>query len=53
MNQKLIRAGVALVLALTAGGVGYSARGGSVAGTCVSIPAATVIASTGDAVRVI
>ncbi len=55
MKQKLIRAGVAFVLALTAGGVGYSAggSGGGVAGTCVNIPAQTVTAPASGTVRVV
>lgn len=52
MNQKLIRAGVALVLALAAGGVGYTA-GGSGAQASVSIPAQTVSAPVADSVRVL
>ena len=52
MNQKLIRAVVAAVLALAAGGVGYSA-GGSTQPVSVSIPAATVLAPKAGSTRVI
>ena len=55
MKQKLIRAGVATVLAMAAGGAGYLAGSNakSVAGTCVSIPAQTITAPAAGAVRVI
>ncbi|MFZ2500899.1 MAG: phospholipase D-like domain-containing protein [Minisyncoccia bacterium] len=57
MRQKLIRAGVAAVLALTSGLVGYSAGGNgtgpSVAGTCVSIPTQTIVAPATGSIRVI
>lgn len=45
MRQKLIRAGVAGILAFSAAFVGYSAGGNgeAVAGTCVSIPEQTVV----------
>lgn len=52
MRQKILRAGVALILALAAGGVGYTA-GGSGVQTPVSIPAQTVSAPTTDSVRVV
>lgn len=52
MNQKLIRAGVALVLALAAGGVGYAA-GGNGAKASVSIPAQTVSAPPAGSTRVV
>ena len=52
MNQKVIRAGVALILTLAAGGVGYSAGKSSVPES-VSIPAQTVTAPATGAVRVI
>lgn len=51
MNKKLIRAGVALVLALAAGGAGYTA--GSSGTREVSIPAQIVTAPPAGAVRVI
>ncbi|MHB8710200.1 MAG: phospholipase D-like domain-containing protein [Minisyncoccota bacterium] len=54
MNQKLVRAGVALVLALAAGGAGYSAgHSGAAESAAPSIPAQTVIAPAAGAVRVI
>jgi len=53
MNQRLIRAGVAAVLAFAAGMVGYSAKGDIVAGTCVNIPAQTVTIPSSDSVRVV
>jgi hypothetical protein len=53
MKQKYIRAGIALILAFTAGSIGYSANNGGVAGTCVSIPAETVTAPVTGTVRVI
>jgi len=52
MRQKVIRAGVALVLAGAAGFVGYSA-GGSGAQASVSIPAQTVSAPAKDSIRVV
>jgi hypothetical protein len=55
MNPKLIRALVAVVLILAAGGVGYVLGGNknTVAGTCVSIPSQTIAAPASGAVRVI
>lgn len=53
MNQKLIRAVVAAVLALAAGSVGYSAGGGGAEPASVSIPAATVLAPKAGSTRVI
>ena len=53
MKQKLIRAGVALVLAVAAGGVGYFVGSGSAQSVNVSIPAQTVTAPATGAVRVI
>lgn len=53
MKQKLIRAGVALVLALTAGSVGYAAGGGDAQTANVSIPAQTVTAQPVGTTRVI
>lgn len=50
MNQKILRAVAALVLAASAGGVGYAARGGV---TNVSVPAQTVVAPSADSVRII
>ena len=52
MNQKVIRAGVALVLALAAGGVGYNAGKSSIPES-ISIPAQTVVAPAAGAVRVV
>lgn len=52
MKQKLIRAGVALMLALAAGGVGYTA-GGNTVPQSVSIPAQTVKAPAANSVRVL
>lgn len=52
MNQKAIRAGAAIVLALAAGGVGYSA-GNSATPKNIEIPAQTVTAPAAGAVRVI
>ncbi|MEK7126351.1 MAG: phospholipase D-like domain-containing protein, partial [Patescibacteria group bacterium] len=52
MNQKVIRAGVALVLALAAGGVGYNAGSNSIP-EIVSIPAQTVSAPEKNSVRVV
>ncbi|MFZ2167524.1 MAG: phospholipase D-like domain-containing protein [Minisyncoccia bacterium] len=53
MNQKLIRAVVAAVLAIAAGSVGYSAGGDGAQVTSVSIPAATVLAPKAGSTRVI
>jgi len=52
MNQKILRGIVALVLALAAGGVGYTA-GGNGAQASVSIPAQTVSAPAPGSVRVV
>lgn len=52
MNQKIIRAGVALVLALAAGGIGYT-TGSNAVSQNVSIPAQTVTAPAANSVRVI
>ncbi|MDP1690171.1 MAG: phospholipase D-like domain-containing protein [bacterium] len=52
MNQKIIRAGVALVLALAAGGAGYTLGVESVP-VPVSIPSQTVTAPVANTVRVI
>jgi hypothetical protein len=52
MKQRLIRAGIALVLVLAAGGVGYQ-LGKSAIPAPVSIPAQTVSAPPKDSVRVI
>jgi hypothetical protein len=51
MNPKMMRAGAAVVLALAAGAVGYSANSGSM--PSVSIPEQTVTAPAAGAVRVI
>lgn len=53
MKQKLIRAGVALVLALAAGGVGYSAGGSGAQTASVEIPPQTVTAPPAGSTRVI
>ncbi|MHB0865999.1 MAG: phospholipase D-like domain-containing protein [Minisyncoccota bacterium] len=54
MNQKLIRAGVALVLALAAGSAGYAAGGDkNTNAACMNIPPQTVAAPTVGSVRVI
>ncbi len=57
MKAKMIRAGVAAILALAAGGVGYAAGGSGApaasAGTCASIPDTTVAAPAAGAVRVV
>lgn len=55
MNQKLIRAGVALLLALAAGGAGYGLGTGNAAGqaAAVAIPAQTVTAPPKGSVRVV
>jgi hypothetical protein len=52
MNQKIIRALVALILALAAGGVGYSA-GGNSAPASVSIPVQTISAPLAGRTRII
>ncbi|MDO8593739.1 MAG: phospholipase D-like domain-containing protein, partial [bacterium] len=53
MHQKLIRAGVAVILAGAAGFVGYSAGSSSTQGVSVSIPAQTVSAPAAGSVRVV
>ncbi len=53
MKQKLIRASVALVLVLAAGGVGYALGGGGAQAAPVSIPAETVSAPPAGAIRVV
>lgn len=55
MNQKMIRAGVALILALAAGSTGYSLGTGNVAGqvAAVAIPAQTVSAPATGTTRVV
>lgn len=53
MNQKMIRGVVALVLALAAGGVGYTAGGSGVPAVSVDIPAQTISAPAADSVRVV
>lgn len=52
MNQKLMRAGIALVLALAAGGAGYRLGVASVPEP-VHIPAQTITAPPKDSVRII
>ena len=52
MDQKILRAGAALVLALAAGGAGYMAGGGG-ADASVSIPAQTITAPAAGAVRLV
>src|SRR3989338_3370969 len=51
MRRKLIRAGIALALALAAGGAGYAAGGSGARGA--DIPAQTVTALAADSVRVV
>lgn len=53
MRQKFVRAGAALVLALAAGGAGYSAAGTRTPGTCVSIPQETVSIPAAGTTRVL
>jgi len=53
MKQKLIRAGVAFILALAAGAVGYTAGGSGAEAVSVSIPAQTVSAPIANSIRVI
>ena len=55
MKQKLIRAGVALILALAAGGAGYAAGSGDAGAQAASIaiPTQTVSAPTAGSVRVV
>ncbi len=55
MNRKIIRAGVALVLALSAGGAGYALGSGNVATqtASVDIPAQTVSAPPTGSTRVV
>ena len=53
MNQKVIRTGVALILALAAGSAGYMAGGSGAQTASVSIPAQTVSAPAAGSVRVI
>ncbi len=53
MSQKMIRALVAAVLALAAGGVGYAAGDSEAVGTSIDIPAQTVSAPPTDSIRVV
>lgn len=53
MRTRIIRAGVALVLALAAGGVGYTAGGGGTQVASVNVPAQTVSAPAANSVRVV
>ncbi|MFA5997866.1 MAG: phospholipase D-like domain-containing protein [Candidatus Paceibacterota bacterium] len=55
MNPKVLRAGVALVLALAAGGAGYALGSGNAAAEAasVAIPAQTVAAPPADSVRIV
>ena len=53
MEHKLIRAGVAVVLVLAAGGVGYTLGGNGAQAAPVSIPAQTVSAPPAGAIRVV
>jgi hypothetical protein len=53
MNVKIIRAGVALVLALAAGAAGYAAGGSGVQSESVSIPAQTVSVPPAGSIRVL
>ncbi len=53
MKQKIIRAGVALVLALAAGGAGYGFGSAGAQTASVAIPAQTVTAPPAGSVRVV
>ncbi len=54
MERKLVRAGVALMLAGAAAFAGYSANGhAAVAGTCVSVPSVTIASPAPGTVRVL
>jgi hypothetical protein len=53
MNAKMMRAGVALVLALAAGATGYAASGNKVQSESVSIPAQTVSVPPAGSIRVL
>ncbi len=53
MNQKIMRAGVAFILALSAGAMGYTARGSGAESTNISIPTQTVSAPAAGAVRLV
>ena len=53
MKAKIIRAGAALVLALAAGGIGYTAGGSGTQSASVSIPAQTVAAPAAGSTRVL
>lgn len=53
MNQKVIRVVVALVLALSAGGVGYSVGESTSWDTSVRIPTQTITAPAANSIRVV
>ncbi len=53
MQQKSVRAVIALILALAAGGVGYSASGTKASGACTSIPQETVTVPVAGTTRVL
>ncbi|MFA6407870.1 MAG: phospholipase D-like domain-containing protein [Candidatus Paceibacterota bacterium] len=53
MKAKLIRAGVALILVLAAGGIGYIAGGSGAQSAPMSIPAQTVTAPPAGSIRAV
>jgi len=53
MQQRLIRAAIAAVLALAAGGAGYAAGGSGTQTASVAIPAQTVTAPPAGSIRVV
>ena len=53
MKQKMLRVGAVAVIALAAGGIGYTMSGGAPSGACVSVQAQTVTAPALGTVRVI
>jgi len=53
MKTKIIRAGVALVLALAAGGMGYGINAGNAPAQNINIPAQTVTAPATDSIRIV
>ena len=53
MHPKIIRAGVALILSLAAGAIGYTAGGNGTAAPSVRIPAETVSAPAAGTTRVL
>ncbi len=53
MNQRIIRAAAALMLALAAGATGYAAGGNGAQGAGVNIPAQTVSAPAAGSIRIV